>query len=142
MKKILISIVVLMIMFGFAYAEDKTNNELTVTVEGIEGTEGQIAIGLFDSEENWGDEEFLGAYVKITGTSITYTFKNLPKGTIAVAIYHDENMNKKLDTGLFKIPKEGYAFSNNVFGSFGSPKFDKVSFILDGAKEIKIELKY
>ncbi len=142
MKKILMSTVVLMIMFGFAYAEDQTNNELTVIVEGIEGSEGQIAIGLFYSEENWGEEEFLGTYVEVTGLTITYIFKVIPQGTIAVAIYHDENMNEKLDTGLFKIPKEGYAFSNNVFGSFGPPKFESASFQLDGKKEIKIKIKY
>ena len=129
-------------MFGFAYAEDKTNNELTVIVEGIEGAKGQIAIGLYDKEENWGEELFIGAYVKIEGTTVTYIFKNLPLGTFAVAIYHDENMNEELDTGLFKIPKEGYAFSNNVFGSFGPPKFEKASFLLDGKKTIQIDIKY
>ena len=142
MKRVLFSVLFLMIMYGSAYAEDKTNNELTVIVEGIEGTIGQIAIGLYDKEDNWGEEPFLGAYVKISGTTETYIFKNLPPGTFAVAIYHDENMNEKLDTGLFKIPKEGYAFSNNVFGSFGPPKFESASFLLDGKKEIKIKIKY
>ncbi len=143
MKKFLFSIVVLLLMFGFTYAEDKTNNEITVIVEGIEGTKGQIAIGLYDKENNWAEEPFLpGAYVKISGETITHIFKNLPNGTYAVAIYHDENMNIKLDTGLFGIPKEGFAFSNNVFGLFGPPKFEKASFLLNGKIEIEIEMKY
>lgn len=142
MKRVLISIIFFMVIMGFMNAEDKKNNELTVIVKGIEGTEGQIAIGLYDKEDDWGEEPFLGAYVKIFGDTISYTFKDLPKGTFAIAIYHDENMNEKLDKGLFKIPKEGYAFSNNVFGSFGPPEFEKTSFLLDGNIEIEIKLKY
>lgn len=142
MKRVLMVIAVLMIMFGFAHAEDSTDNELTVIVEGIEDSKGQIAIGLYDKEDNWGEEPFLGAYVEISGETITCIFKNLPQGKFAVAVFHDENMNEKLDTGMFKIPKEGYAFSNNVFGSFGPPKFEKASFPLDGKKEIRIEIKY
>ncbi len=142
MKRVLLSIAFFMIILGFAYAEDQKNNELTVIVKEIEGRDGQIAIGLYDKEDDWGEEPFLGAYVKISGATVSYTFKNLPHGTFAVAIYHDENMNEKLDKGLFKIPKEGYAFSNNVFDTFGPPKFEKASFLLDGEKEIEIRLKY
>ena len=142
MKRVLFGIVFLMVMFGFTYAEDQTNNELTIVVEGIEGSKGQIAIGLYDNEYDWGEEPFFGVYVKISGSTVSYTFKNVPEGIIAVAIYHDENANEKLDKGLFGIPKEGYAFSNNVFGSFGPPKFEKASFLLNGKKTIEIDLKY
>ncbi|RKX74450.1 MAG: hypothetical protein DRP60_10265, partial [Spirochaetes bacterium] len=85
---------------------------------------------------------FQGAFVSITTDTVSYIFKNLPQGLFAVAVYHDQNENEELDKGLFGIPKEGYAFSNNVFGSFGPPKFDEASFLLNGKKEIVINMKY
>jgi len=142
MTKKSVSILAWIVMFCFAYAENQTSNEVRVTVKGIEGTKGQIAIGLYDKKESWGEEPLMGSYVKILADTVTYIFKNLPQERVAIAIYHDANMNEKLDKGLFKIPKEGYAFSNNVFGTFGPPKFQEASFLLNGEKKINITLKY
>ena len=41
-------------------------------------------------------------------------FDELPAGTDAVSMYHDENDDKKFNKGLFGRPKEGYAVSNNI----------------------------
>lgn len=144
MKRILITIIFFMIICFFAFAEDQINNELTVIVYGIEGVKGQIAIGLFNSSNDWikDEQDYIALKLKVTGDTISYTYRNIPRGNYAVALYHDENMNGILDFGLFHIPKEGYAFSNNVFGILGPPKFDKASFLLDGKKTIQIELKY
>ncbi|MEK9658304.1 MAG: DUF2141 domain-containing protein [bacterium] len=58
---------------------------------------------------------------------LIHTFKHLSPGTYAIACYHDENNNAKLDTFL-GIPKEGYAFSNNVRPKFKAPQFKEASF--------------
>jgi uncharacterized protein (DUF2141 family) len=144
MNRFLIIITLLMIILCFTYAEDKTNNELTVIVYGIEGLKGQIAIGLFNNQNDWikDKQDYIALKIKVSGDTIFYTYKNIPKGIYAVALYHDENMNGILDFGLFYIPKEGYAFSNNVFGILGPPKFEKASFLLDGKKTIQIEINY
>lgn len=142
MKKALISVVFFAVLICSISAENQSGNELTVIVKGIDGNEGRIAIGLFDDEAAWGEETFQGAFVRITTDTVSYIFKNLPQGLFAVAVYHDQNENEELDKGLFGIPKEGYAFSNNVFGSFGPPKFDEASFLLNGKKEIVINMKY
>ena len=47
--------------------------------------------------------------------------KELNESYYAVAIYHDENSNKKFDT-FFSIPKEYYGFSNNAPVFFGPPE--------------------
>jgi len=36
----------------------------------------------------------------------------IPPGTYAIACYHDENDNGKLDTNFLGIPKEGTGASN------------------------------
>ena len=143
MKRALLIMLGILLSLNYVTAEDN-GNDLTVTVEGIIINDGQISIGVYNSPDNYGDTEkvFVGSYVKAKKGSVTYTFKDLPKGVYAISLYHDENMNSILDRGLFKIPKEGYAFSNNVFGSFGSPKFKEASFVLDSNKSMNITIKY
>ena len=78
----------------------------------------------------------------IFGDSLSYTFREVPLGVYAVAVIHDSNMNGQLDRGLFGIPREEYAFSNNVFGVLGPPKFENASFVLDANREALIEVRY
>ena len=85
----------------------------------------------------------MGKDVEVTGKSVVYSFKDVPFGTYAVAIFHDTNSNGKLDKNLFGIPKESYAFSNNVYGALGlPPNFNEASFKVDGNKIIKIKIEY
>jgi len=79
----------------------------------------------------------------VTGQTLVYTFKDVPIGTYAIAIIHDTNSNGKLDKNFLGIPKEGYAFSNNVFGVLGlPPSFKDASFKLTGNETIKIKMEY
>jgi len=45
----------------------------------------------------------------------------LKPGAYAIAAYHDENDNQKLDKAFTGIPTENYGFSNNARGMFGPP---------------------
>lgn len=64
----------------------------------------------------------------------------LPEGDYSVSAVYDENSNDKLDTGFLGIPKELVAFSNNVKGRFGPPKFEETSFKLETEMSIEIRL--
>jgi uncharacterized protein (DUF2141 family) len=55
-------------------------------------------------------------------------------------LFIDVNGNQEFDTNFLGLPKEQYGFSNNAMGTFGPPKFEPASFILDGYKKIKINL--
>jgi uncharacterized protein (DUF2141 family) len=52
----------------------------------------------------------------------TLTFHSVPAGDYAIAVFHDENGNSKLDT-FAKIPREGFGFSRNPPIRFGPPRF-------------------
>ena len=67
-------------------------------------------------------------------------FEGLAPGTYAVAVIHDANSNKKLDT-MMGIPKEGFGFSRNPVITFGPPKFKSACFPLDGAKQ-QVKMRY
>jgi uncharacterized protein (DUF2141 family) len=117
--------------------------KLEVTVKNIREAKGSIRVGLFASEEN-----FLKtvAYAKVTKAQekeVTVIFEGLQPGAYALSVIHDANENGELDSNLFGMPKEGFAFGNNAMGTFGPPSFEKARVTLgaDGNKQI-IDLKY
>ena len=143
MKKLYLPLImsVFVCFASMAYAQTGTIN---VEISGIEDPKGLMSIGLYSDEKGFPDDgkEYKGTDVEVTGQTVVYTFKDVPFGTYAIAVFHDTNSNGKLDKNFLGIPKEGYAFSNNVFGTFGPPDFKDVSFELAGSKMIKIEMRY
>jgi len=68
-------------------------------------------------------------------------FEGLPSGNYAVALFHDENRNGKLDT-MLGIPREGFGFSRNPAIVFGPPKFNAARFTVgtgDGAERVQVK---
>lgn len=63
-------------------------------------------------------------------------------GTYAIAVYHDENGNRKFDRTLLGLPAEGYGFSRNPAGLIAPPSFDKVSFQTPVSEPLTIRLTY
>ncbi|HIA60882.1 MAG TPA: DUF2141 domain-containing protein, partial [Pelagibacterales bacterium] len=63
------------------------------------------------------------------------------EGQIAIVVYHDEDGNGELKTGLLWRPKEGFAFSNN-YTPKGPPKFMKAAIELFHGEPVVIELNY
>ncbi|HFU76072.1 MAG TPA: DUF2141 domain-containing protein [Arcobacter sp.] len=59
-----------------------------------------------------------------------------------MAIFHDENNNKKLDINVLGMPKEGFGFSNNPKISFSEPSFKECSFKLKENKKTTIKMEY
>ena len=115
---------------------------IEVNVTGAEPGTGQLLISLFNSSESFlaiplvqatGDIDGQGNALVSLGTHVP--------GEYAIAVVYDKNENGKLDTGLFRIPKEEIGFSNNSKGKFGPAKWDDARFILtDSDASIDIQL--
>lgn len=123
--------------------------ELQVYITGLDNNQGNIMVAVYDNKATFLKEEGRIATAILPAANaqksrVVTTFKNFKLGnTYAIAAYHDTNSNKKLDTGLFGIPIEGYGFSNNARGFFGPPSFDKAAFLLDRKnKAINFYLSY
>ena len=92
------------------------SHDLEVEIEGIPNTKGTLFIGLFNSSASFPQfgKQYKGIVIDHNAKTYTYKFKDLPQDTYALAIYHDENNNRKLDKNLFGAPIEAYGFSNNA----------------------------
>ncbi len=78
--------------------------------------------------------------------TVSYTFKSVPPGDYAVFVFHDENNNKLLDTGMFKRPLEAIGYSqllpDEVKPLANKVTFQQAHFTLSGPQTITIGLRY
>ena len=113
------------------------NPVLKVSIKGFESNNGKLMFEVLDAEK----KSVRQLVETITNKQVTVEIKDLSPGQYSVRVFHDENANKKLDTGLFGIPKEAWGMSNNVKAVMGPPDFRESLFWLKGDKILEIVLK-
>lgn len=118
-----------------------------VKILDIRNSTGTVACALFESPVGFPIEYLRSAtnimVIKVRDEKARCDFEDIPPGTYALAIVHDENMNGKLDTNWIGIPTEGYGFSNDAKALLGAPSFSAASFPHDGQNlEMTISLLY
>ena len=136
MKKVITtSLLLLTISFG---------GIINIEVFNIKNQKGSLVIGLYNIKETFPikTEEFQSLILDINSTTLKGQFKNIPNGTYAIALFHDENSNEIMDKNFLGIPKEGYGFSNNAKALLSAPSFDEAKFELKETTNIKIEMDY
>jgi len=118
-----------------------------VKVLDIRNSTGTVACALFEAAEGFPIDFLRSAtnimVIKVRKTQARCDFEDIPPGTYALGVIHDENMNGKLDTNALGFPKEGYGFSNDAVGWLGAPSFEAASFTYDGQNlEMTIDMHY
>lgn len=109
--------------FFFLPSTTKTS-DVKLRIEGLKKTKGEIRIAIFNSKANYTKEPFALAVVPVTAKVVEWRLPELLYGEYAIAVYHDENTNTKLDTNVVGAPVEPYGFSNNARGLFGPPSWE------------------
>ena len=115
----------------------------TVIIPNVEHNKGYIDIKIYDSEDSFlkEDEAVETVRKKVNKGKVVVPLTKIHEGKIAIVVYHDEDGDGELKTGLFWRPKEGFAFSNN-YTPKGPPKFKKAAIILEHGVLVEIELNY
>ncbi|KZK75142.1 MAG: hypothetical protein A3K90_05320 [Pelodictyon luteolum] len=133
-----------------ASVPDAGNNiergSLRVKVMDLSSTEGIIGAALYTSKQGFPDKPeraYLSKAMKLQGASPVFEFRNIPYGTYAVSILHDENGNGKMDKTFIGIPKEGFGVSNNPPIGYGPPSFKEARFEITGKEvEVRVAMNY
>ena len=117
---------------------------LTIKVSGINEIKGQIHFALYNNNDVFLEEggEYKKAVINVKGSTVTYTFSNLPKGWYAAAIFLDVNSDGECNRNFLGIPTEPYGFSNNVTPSIMAPSFDDCKVLVNGNTTISIKPIY
>lgn len=118
------------------------NPQLTINIQNIESLQGEIIIGVYNSEKGFlADDTVFKTYkIRVNETTERFVITGLPKGDYAVTMYHDENSDGICNRNFLGIPKEPYGFSNNFKPKFSAPKFKDCKFSLLTDHVIEINL--
>ena len=156
---------------ALAAGEARADNvDLTVDVSGLRNYKGRVVLTLWaDSDHNssfpdpsrvqFRDEragdapcDFTQAPVcrrtieSLQNLTVSYTFRDIPPGDYAVFVFHDENNNGILDTGLFHRPLEGRGYSEvlpqDVNPLAARITFHRARFTVALSKAIVVGLRY
>lgn len=119
-KALFIGLLMLIPIGTFIQAADTKGSSLTVSVNKLRNSNGNVIFALYNTEDAFPDEHYKKYYKilrgKIENGSSLVIFENLPPGKYAVNILHDENKDGKIQR-RFILPLEGIGFSN--FQSIG-----------------------
>lgn len=126
--------------------KDNSAFSLTVKVDNLRNTKGDVLFALYNKKGSIPDEKFKNYFRmirgEISGDSAEVVFRNLPAGRYAVSILHDEDSNGKIKKG-FLLPKEGVGFScYHTINLSNRPSFKKASFALQKNLTVTVKIIY
>lgn len=132
------------LLLGNAATASKTH-DVTVTVTDLRSGDGKVLACLTAKKNAFPDCDKDPAALSVTvdaGKTVRFTFRNVPAGTYAISLLHDENANGKADRTLM-IPKEGFGFSRDAKLRMGPPSFESAAFtVTDGPVRQSIRMRY
>lgn len=102
---------------------------LKIHVTGFRNEKGRAGGTVFSTPQGWPEntsKAVVHGGFPIQHGEATETFQ-IPAGTYAIAVIHDENGNHKLDRNFLGVPKEGFGFANNPRVLMSAPSFRTAS---------------
>ena len=121
----------------------KIYGHATIIIQDVKHEKGEIDVKIYVDKESFLKEELAIETIrkKPTKGETIIPLSKVHDDQIAIVVYHDEDGNGELKTGIFWRPKEGFAFSNN-YTPKGPPKFKKAAVKLVHGEPVMIKLKY
>jgi uncharacterized protein (DUF2141 family) len=137
MKRIVFFVLLLLPIFMQA------QHKISVEVSNIQNDNGNVCVALYDDAKGFlkFDTVFQSQKEKANIGTTKIHFLDIPVGEYAIAVFHDENSNEKLDTNFIGIPKESLGFSFGKLKTFSAPSFEECSFTVNEDKLIEVSIK-
>lgn len=137
---VIVVVAIGVLLSGNGRAEPPT---ITAHVTNVRGSKGSVICPQFSSGDGFPAKNFTAtANAPIVDAAATCRFPGVAAGTYAVAVFHDENGNGKLDRNFIGIPKEGVGSSNNRRHAMGPPRWDESKLAVSGSITVEITLRY
>jgi len=132
----------LILLFFLLLGGVNENPQLTIKIGNIGELEGQIRIGVFNTSKDFLKREaaIKHYYIKVENKNEIIKITDLPKGDYAFSMFHDENSDDEFNLNFLGIPKEPYAFSNNVKPKFSAPSYKSCKFSLKEDQIMEVTL--
>ncbi len=106
--------------------------DVVVRVSGIAAPYGEIGCSLYSSSAGF-PMDFSSArseWMKADPGGVACKFERVRPGTYAVAVGHDRNGNRRVDTNFLGLPTEQWGVSRNPRPLLRAPRFDEATFVV------------
>ncbi|WP_426342895.1 DUF2141 domain-containing protein [Pseudoduganella sp. S-14] len=114
---------------------------VNVTLGGVAGQKGALMGAICNKNSFLKACQYFAVQPAVAGSVLV--FPGVTPGSYAVMVYHDENLNGRLDKSANGLPIEGWGFSRNARGHYGPPTFDDARIdIKSGANDIALDMVY
>ncbi len=127
---------------ALVFAASAHAGTLTVEITNVRNGAGMVHIDACTQAQFLKEDCHYDASVSARPGMVVLTIHDIPDGVYAFQAFHDENRNGKVDRGLFGIPKEGIAFSNDAPIHFGPPSWKDAHIAVSGTKTIRMKMRY
>ena len=118
---------------------------LTLVIHQLRNQKGKVCVALFENEAGFPQDDtqaIRNDCFAITELPMSVDFE-VPYGSYAVSLLHDENQDGELNTNMIGIPQEGIGFSNDPRIIKGTPSFEKTCFEFSKENQVvEIGVKY
>ena len=122
--KLALALLVFLSMYHTSFGQA---GKVSIVVKGINTKKGGlITVGIFE-KVNFPKtgKHLLGISKEVKESIMQITFEHVTAGQYAIAVFQDEDRNKKLKTNFIGYPIEPIGFSNDAKIKFGPPSFDE-----------------
>ena len=104
-------------------------SRLTLTIAEIAPPKGALRIAVFRDPAAYERlDATLSRVVDVSAPTMDVVFDDLATGPCVILVHHDRDADGSMDPGLFGIPSEPLAASNDARGAFGPPKWRRAVF--------------
>lgn len=109
------------------------------------GDRGHVYCAMWQGREGFPtqrDRSVAEGRARVVKGSAVVRLEARPGEGYAVACFHDENENQRLDTGFLGIPTEGTGASNDARPHFGPPKWSDARFSVTTTSTVPVVIHY
>ena len=117
-------------------------SSIVVQIDGLRSNRGQVMACMTANPKTFPDcqKDPHARHLTVPAANgETVQFKDVPQGRYAIALFHDENGNGRMDK-MMMLPREGFGFSRDAPLQFGPPRFGAASFQV-GPAQLKTAIK-
>jgi uncharacterized protein (DUF2141 family) len=133
------------LLMALLAADGGTGATVRIEASQLRSMKGELRCALYSTETSFPEGEPVVAQRVVLGAGVAPAceFTSVPAGTWAATAHHDENVDARINKGLFGIPSEGYGVSNNHTYATHGPRWHESTFAVTtgAAKVISISLR-
>ena len=125
-------------------ATAKDLHTITLHINDLQSAKGDVHIIIYNDPSTFLHKEQALRRIVLPAQKgqLTTSITDLPPGTYAISLFHDEDSSGDLTRNFFRMPAEGTGLSNDARPHMGPPRYEDASFELNNDATVQIHTVY